>query len=262
MKGEAFEKGKAKAYERELEQTKGMRVFKRPRQQDPSSIAQRALPPRKKLAALNAAAAQQRVGCPSETEEQLTRDEMPSVSEAVEASSDRCNRSSHNVSTQSATPSLSAAPSCELDIVWPKLLALREKHLNETRELFALLEIRSTMPISPGQLSKLKQYKEVLYRIIPYLTVPKEKIPKEFNLEKAQLLENEIVRIVNTFQRRRQVSLLFRRQLEEAQTPDLRLPCQDQQQQQQDHFSPTQQIQLSENRMYFVPNCSSPRQSK
>jgi PAX-interacting protein 1 len=54
------------------------------------------------------------------------------------------------------------------------------------------------------QLQKLKHYKDVLHRMIPYLRVPKEKVPKEFNLDKVEAFEKQIVSIMETFKKRRQ----------------------------------------------------------
>ena len=53
------------------------------------------------------------------------------------------------------------------------------------------------------QLQKLKHYKDVLHRMIPYLRVPKERVPKEFNMEKVEAFEKQITSIMDTFKRRR-----------------------------------------------------------
>ena len=55
------------------------------------------------------------------------------------------------------------------------------------------------------QLQKLKHYKDVLHRMIPYLRVPKERVPKEFNQDKVDAFEKQIVNIMETFKRRRNV---------------------------------------------------------
>lgn len=54
------------------------------------------------------------------------------------------------------------------------------------------------------QLQKLKHYKDVLHRMIPYLRVPQDRVPKEFNKEKVDAFEKQIVNIMETFKRRRQ----------------------------------------------------------
>lgn len=59
-------------------------------------------------------------------------------------------------------------------------------------------------PMPAEQLQKLKHYKDVLHRMIPYLKVPKERVPKEFNLDKVEAFEKQIVNIMETFKRRRQ----------------------------------------------------------
>lgn len=59
-------------------------------------------------------------------------------------------------------------------------------------------------PMPAEQLQKLKHYKDVLHRMIPYLRVPKEKVPKEFNQDKVEAFEKQIVNIMETFKKRRQ----------------------------------------------------------
>lgn len=54
------------------------------------------------------------------------------------------------------------------------------------------------------QLQKLKHYKDVLQRMIPYLRVPKDRVPKEFNQDKVDAFEKQIVNIMETFKKRRQ----------------------------------------------------------
>lgn len=54
------------------------------------------------------------------------------------------------------------------------------------------------------QLQKLKHYKDVLHRMIPYLRVPQDRVPKEFNIDKVDAFEKQIVNIMETFKRRRQ----------------------------------------------------------
>lgn len=55
----------------------------------------------------------------------------------------------------------------------------------------------------PEQLLKLRHYKQVLERMIPYLTVPKERIPRSFDQDTVVVFEKQIVNIVETFKRRR-----------------------------------------------------------
>ena len=59
-------------------------------------------------------------------------------------------------------------------------------------------------PMPAEQLQKLKHYKDVLHRMIPYLRVPKERVPKEFNQDKVDAFEKQIVNIMETFKKRRQ----------------------------------------------------------
>lgn len=59
-------------------------------------------------------------------------------------------------------------------------------------------------PMPPDQLHKLKHYKDVLHRMIPYLTVSKERVPREFNQDKVEAFEKQIVNIMETFKRRKQ----------------------------------------------------------
>lgn len=54
------------------------------------------------------------------------------------------------------------------------------------------------------QLQKLKHYKDVLQRMIPYLRVSKDRVPKEFNQDKVDAFEKQIVNIMETFKKRRQ----------------------------------------------------------
>lgn len=59
-------------------------------------------------------------------------------------------------------------------------------------------------PMPAEQLQKLKHYKDVLHRMIPYLRVPENRVPKEFDVEKVDAFEKQIVNIMETFKRRRQ----------------------------------------------------------
>jgi PAX-interacting protein 1 len=59
-------------------------------------------------------------------------------------------------------------------------------------------------PMPAEQLQKLKHYKDVLHRMIPYLRVPQDRVPKEFNVDKVDAFEKQIVNIMETFKRRRQ----------------------------------------------------------
>ena len=59
-------------------------------------------------------------------------------------------------------------------------------------------------PMPAEQLQKLKHYKDVLHRMIPYLRVSKERVPKEFNQDKVHAFEKQIVNIMETFKKRRQ----------------------------------------------------------
>lgn len=77
---------------------------------------------------------------------------------------------------------------------------------------FAFLTTESTQlryetcfaqPMPAEQLQKLKHYKDVLHRMIPYMRVPKERIPAEFNREKVIAFERQVTNIMETFQRRR-----------------------------------------------------------
>lgn len=54
----------------------------------------------------------------------------------------------------------------------------------------------------PEQLQKLKHYKDVLHCMIPYSKLPKEKLPKAFNLDKVEAFEKQILNIMQTFKQR------------------------------------------------------------
>jgi len=92
----------------------------------------------------------------------------------------------------------------EKSVVWTKLQTLRGEYLNQMIELYGLLTARSNQPMAAEQLQKLKHYKDVLHRMIPYLRVPQDRVPKEFNREKVEAFEKQIVNIMETFKRRRQ----------------------------------------------------------
>lgn len=63
--------------------------------------------------------------------------------------------------------------------------------------------ILNVQPMPAEQLQKLKHYKDVLHRMIPYLRVPQNRVPVEFNKEKVDAFEKQIKNIMETFQRRR-----------------------------------------------------------
>jgi PAX-interacting protein 1 len=88
--------------------------------------------------------------------------------------------------------------------LFEQLQHLKEKYLLDMNELYGMLSTRSNQPMPAEQLQKLKHYKDVLHRMIPYLKVPKERVPKEFNLDKVEAFEKQIVNIMETFKRRRQ----------------------------------------------------------
>jgi len=88
--------------------------------------------------------------------------------------------------------------------VWIRLQSLRRSYLNEMIELYGMLTARSNQPMAAEQLQKLKHYKDVLHRMIPYLRVPQDRVPKEFNIDKVDAFEKQIFNIMETFKRRRQ----------------------------------------------------------
>jgi PAX-interacting protein 1 len=91
----------------------------------------------------------------------------------------------------------------EREFVHNKLQALSNSHLGNMVELYSTLTARSNQPMPAEQLQKLKHYKDVLHRMIPYMRVPKERIPAEFDREKVIAFERQVTNIMETFQRRR-----------------------------------------------------------
>lgn len=85
---------------------------------------------------------------------------------------------------------------------WAKLQTIQGEYLNPMTELYELLTARSSQPMEAEQLRKLKHYKAVLRRMIPYLRVSEDRLPKEFNKEKAEAFEKQIVMIYETFRKR------------------------------------------------------------
>lgn len=83
------------------------------------------------------------------------------------------------------------------------LQALRGLYLNEAIELQGMLSARSNQPMAAEQLQKLKQYNNLLYRMIPYLRLPQDRVPKEFNKDKVDAFEKQIVNIMETYRRSR-----------------------------------------------------------
>jgi PAX-interacting protein 1 len=67
-----------------------------------------------------------------------------------------------------------------------------------------MLTARNNQPMPAEQLQKLKHYKDVLHRMIPYLRVPEDRVHKEFNADKVGAFEKQIVNIMETFKRRRE----------------------------------------------------------
>ncbi|KAG0588022.1 hypothetical protein KC19_2G209200 [Ceratodon purpureus] len=100
--------------------------------------------------------------------------------------------------------SVARNPEDEKKQVWTKLQGLRNAYLEDMIELYGMLTARSNQPMPAEQLQKLKHYKDVLHRMIPYLRVPQDRVPKEFNIDKVDAFEKQIVNIMETFKRRRQ----------------------------------------------------------
>jgi PAX-interacting protein 1 len=100
--------------------------------------------------------------------------------------------------------SVARSPEDEKKLVWAKLRSLRSSYLEDMIELYGMLTARSNQPMPAEQLQKLKHYKDVLHRMIPYLRVPQDRVPKEFNIDKVDAFEKQIVNIMETFKRRRQ----------------------------------------------------------
>ncbi|GJP67384.1 hypothetical protein CLOP_g24203, partial [Closterium sp. NIES-67] len=69
--------------------------------------------------------------------------------------------------------------------------------------IFLVLKSQQLQFLVPEQWERLKHYKDILYRIIPYLSVPRDKVPPQFTIEKVEQLEGQINLILDTFKRRR-----------------------------------------------------------
>jgi len=100
--------------------------------------------------------------------------------------------------------SVARSPDDDKKEVWIKLQELKNAYLENMIELYGMLTARSNQPMPAEQLQKLKHYKDVLHRMIPYLRVPEERVPKEFNIDKVEAFEKQIKNIMETFKRRRQ----------------------------------------------------------
>jgi len=99
--------------------------------------------------------------------------------------------------------SVARSPDDDKKEVWFKLQELKNAYLEDMIELYGMLTARSNQPMPAEQLQKLKHYKDVLHRMIPYLRVPQERVPKEFNIDKVEAFEKQIKNIMETFKRRR-----------------------------------------------------------
>ncbi|GJP36278.1 hypothetical protein CLOM_g20806 [Closterium sp. NIES-68] len=90
-------------------------------------------------------------------------------------------------------------------VVWQRLQSLTASHLEDLKEIhiFLVLKSQQLQFLVPEQWERLKQYKDILYRIIPYLSVPRDKVPSQFTIEKVEQLERQINQILDTFKRRR-----------------------------------------------------------
>ena len=76
--------------------------------------------------------------------------------------------------------------------------------LSQVLSISGTVDTVIVQPMPAEQLQKLKHYKDVLHRMIPYLRVPQDRVPKEFNNDKVDAFEKQIVNIMETFKRRRQ----------------------------------------------------------
>ncbi|MCO5577028.1 hypothetical protein L7F22_030850 [Adiantum nelumboides] len=93
----------------------------------------------------------------------------------------------------------------QAEIVWSKMQTLKEKYFEDMKDLFNMLATKSRQAMPQEQLHKLNHYKTVLQRMMPYLVAAKGALPKEFKQDKVEAFEKQIVSIMETFKRRRQL---------------------------------------------------------
>lgn len=85
--------------------------------------------------------------------------------------------------------------------VWPKLQVLQGKYLQRMHDLSGLVIKMGTVAKSEEQLKKVRGYEEVLHRIVSYLIVTKERLPRGFNQARLEALEKSILSVVDDFRR-------------------------------------------------------------
>eukprot|EP00249_Psilotum_nudum_P006630 c19944_g1_i1 orf=270-1295(+) len=84
-----------------------------------------------------------------------------------------------------------------------QLGALKDQYYPQLKELHALLSTKAQQSLPADQLTKLKHYKDLLQRIIPYLTVTKENIPKDLNQVRVDALEKHVIQLMEILKRTR-----------------------------------------------------------
>lgn len=90
--------------------------------------------------------------------------------------------------------------------VYQRLQNLKEMYYPEIKILFTKLLMKCQQPMAPDLLKKLEFYKTVLQRVMAYLQVEKDSIPRRFKEDKVDAFEKQIQAILKAFKQRQSAS--------------------------------------------------------
>eukprot|EP00897_Mesotaenium_endlicherianum_P004537 jgi/Mesen1/4110/ME000216S03361 len=122
-----------------------------------------------------------------------------------------------------------AAPSAGIgvsDAIWQRLDFLRDKYMQDIQDLHRYLVQRSQGQVAPEQMQKLNHYKDVIYKIMPYLTAQREKLPAGFDVQRMQNLEKQVVALFEPQRRKRLAAQAAQAQAQAQAQGGLQLPQQ------------------------------------
>ncbi|CAM6083374.1 unnamed protein product [Calypogeia fissa] len=87
-------------------------------------------------------------------------------------------------------------------IVWPKLQVLQRKYLADMEALYEIMTSFDTQVLSADHARKFNLYKEIVRRLLTYLTVTRETLPLEFKQNLLESFTEQIVTIIEIFRRK------------------------------------------------------------
>lgn len=83
--------------------------------------------------------------------------------------------------------------------VWAKIQELRARYLNLALKVESFLMEKQQQVLTEERELKVNSYISVVRRIISYLTLRRDRIPRSFNMEKVRQLEAHASRVLQSF---------------------------------------------------------------